>query len=129
MNAPHSSSLVQMRKGSLRQFAPQFLQPLVAVSSHTSPILVRPFLLFRLPLALPVPPPSLRFGNVTPDFLFVHFRQHRPTVIALVGHHLFHSRLIEFTRHPLRLFQRLVNRARIPFVRRLHGQRQERSAA
>ena len=117
-----------MREGSLRQFAPQFLQPLIAVSSHPSPILVRPFLLFPLPLALPVPPPTLRFGKVTPQFLFVQFRQHRATVIALVGHHLFHSRHIEFTRHRLRLFQRFVNRRRVPFIGRLQRKRQDRSA-
>src|ERR1041385_8894844 len=113
-----------MREGSLRQFASQFLQPLVPVSSHTPPILVRPFLLFRFSLALPVPATSLRFGNVAPDFLFVHFRQHRATVIALVGHHLFHSHLIEFTHHRLRLFQRFVNRGRIAFIGRLQSQRQ-----
>src|SRR5947209_10073759 len=89
MDSPHAASLVQMREASLGQLAPQFVQSLVAVTSHSPPIRVRPLLLFRLPLALPVPPAPLRFRNVTPDFLIVHFFQDGAAMIALISHHLF----------------------------------------
>ena len=83
MDSPHTAGIVQMREASLGQFAPQLLQPLVALSSHSPPILVRPLLLFRLPLALPFPPAPLRFRDVTPDFLIVHFLQYGTAMIAL----------------------------------------------
>ena len=127
-HSPHLAGFVQMREGSLRQFAAQFLQPLVAVAPHPPPIFVRPLLLFRFPLAPPLPPPSLRLGNVTPEFLFVQFGQHSAAVIALVGRYLFHSRVVEFSRHCLRLLQRFVDCGRVPCIGRLQGQRQQRSA-
>src|SRR5512144_58222 len=112
MDSSHPTGLIQVREASLRQFAPPFLQPLVALAAHAPPILVRPLLLFRLPLALPVPPTSLRLRNVTPDFLIVHFLQYGAAVVALIGHHLFHSYLVDFTRRRLRFRQRLVDRRR-----------------
>src|SRR5712692_4916570 len=102
MDASHPAGLVQMREGPLRQFTAQLLQPLVAVSSHTSPILICPLLLFRLPLALPVPPSPLRLGDVTSDFLLMYVLQHGAAVIALVRYHLLHSPLIDFACRGLR---------------------------
>jgi len=72
MDSPHSAGLVQMCEAPHGQFAAQFLQPLVALSSHAPPILIRPRLLFRLALSLPVSPPSFGLGYVASDFLLVH---------------------------------------------------------
>src|SRR5450755_4011679 len=76
---------------------------------------------------MPFPPSSLRFGYVTPDLLFVQFRQHGATVISLVGYHLFHSLFIDFPRRGLRHFQRLVDRGCISLVGGLQRHRQQRS--
>src|SRR6266478_3937721 len=99
MDAPHPAGLVEMCEAPFRQFAPQLLQSLIAVSAHTSPILIRPLLFFRLTLALPVPPATLRFGNVTADFLLMDILQHSTAVIALVRYHLFHSPLVDLACH------------------------------
>src|SRR5271157_4000466 len=93
VDPPHPAGLIQMSKGSLRQFAAQLLQPLVAFSPYTPPILIGPLLLFRLALALPLPPPAFGLGYVTPDFLFVYLCQYGATVVPLIGHHLFYSPL------------------------------------
>src|SRR5580692_8303273 len=84
MDSPHPAGLVQMRETPLGQFAAQLLQALVARSSHAPPILIRPRLLFRLALSLPVSPASFRLWYIASDFLLVHLCQHGATVIALV---------------------------------------------
>jgi hypothetical protein len=58
----------------------------------------------------------------------MRFLQHRATVITLVGHHLFHSLLIDAARRGLRLFQRFVNRARVALVGCLQRHGHQRSA-
>jgi hypothetical protein len=118
MNAPHAAGFIQMREASLGQFAAQLLEPLVAFPSHTPPILIRPLLLFRLPLTLPVPPAAFRFGYVASRLLPVQLCQHRAAVITLIGYYLLYPLFIGCARRVLRRFQNLLDRSGISLIGR-----------
>ena len=117
VHTPHAAALIQVREASLGQFAPQFLQSLVALATYPSPILIRPLLLFSLPFALPLPSPAVGFRDVTSNLLRMDLLQHSTAVIALIGHYLLYSLLVDFARCRLGFPHRLLDRRCVPLVR------------
>jgi hypothetical protein len=78
-----------MGKASFGQLTAYLLPPLASLTSHAPPVLVRALLLDRF--AIPMARAAIRFRDIGPHAFRVEILPHCTAVIALVGHHLWHS--------------------------------------
>ncbi|HJU42828.1 MAG TPA: hypothetical protein VJ691_08430, partial [Vicinamibacterales bacterium] len=121
VHATHPASLIEMGKGAFQALAAQAQQPQSAWAADASTIAVHGVAGGRI--LLPVPPSTIRFGDVTADAHRLEIDQRLVAVIALVADDVFDALFV--WPHGLDLLgglnQRLDAGRRVALVGILHG--------